>query len=247
MKIYTCVIIDDELPARKLLARYAKKVPFLEIVDSFKGPLSASPLLQNQNIDIVFLDIQMNEMSGIDYLKTINLKSKVILTTAFEKYAIEGYQLDVVDYLLKPFSFERFIKAVNRAISLVEKNIDSDSTKKMQKSRVGGREPNYITIQSNHKFINIKYSEIEYIEGLGEYLSYNLIDKTKIVSLETLKNLETILPDDFVRVHKSYIVSKYKVKELVGNSLKLINKEIPIGRSYKKIIMQQLFPRFGKE
>lgn len=231
---YKCIVVDDEQLARKLLEEYIRKIPHLELVAQCRTPLEAIEILQNKQIDLMFLDIQMPELTGIEFLKTLNVKPAVIFTTAYSEYALEGYQLDVIDYLVKPFDFERFIKAVNKALDLVQlknasRNISSSSSDE------------FLTVHADYKIYKLKLDSIEYIEGLKEYVSYFTGEK-RIIALESLKRLEEILPGDrFMRIHRSYIVPLQKIKSVEGNQVEIGDKKIPIGRSYKEEVMRKIF------
>ena len=219
-----CLVVDDEQLARELLAEYISKVPFLELKGLVKNPVEVAEILEGETIDILFLDIQMPDITGIELLKTLTHKPVVIFTTAYSEYALEGYELDVLDYLVKPFSFERFMKSVNKAVELI---------KLKQKSAIPVSGQEYISIHADHKIYSIRLDDILYIEGLREYVSYYTSEK-RIVTLASLKNLEETLPESmFMRIHKSYIIPVRKVKAVEGNMIDLGIKKIPIGRSYR--------------
>jgi DNA-binding LytR/AlgR family response regulator len=230
MKKYNCLIIDDERLARNLVSNFVGKIDYLEEIGSFSGVLSAKSILESGKVDILFLDIQMNEQNGLEYLNQSNNKIITIITTAYKQHALDAYNLDVVDYLLKPFTFERFFQAINKSMKLL--NPDEPTTFK-----------EYLTVQSNHKLLNINFKDIDYIESLGEYAKFYLENGKKLVAIASLKNLEDILPVDFIRVHKSFIVSISKIKELEGNTIRISDHEIPVGRSYKKQLLSSVFNR----
>ncbi len=231
---YRCIIVDDEKLARTLLEEYISKFPLLEIAALCKDPMEALETLQEEPIDLMFLDIQMPELTGIEFLKTLQKKPVVIFTTAYSEYALEGYQLDVIDYLLKPFSFERFSKAVNKAMEYI----------KLQESVKTGekyREKEFIPVHADHKIYKVLLDDIEYIEGLREYVSYFTKEK-RIIALESLKRLEELLPSDrFIRTHRSYIVPIRKIRAVEGNQVEIGGKKLPIGRSYKEEVMRRIF------
>jgi DNA-binding LytR/AlgR family response regulator len=239
MKI-RCIIIDDEFPARSLLKDYISRFPHLELAGSFKSPLEALPLLQSGEADLVFLDIQMPEISGMDFLKAFNLKKTlVVITSAYPQYALEGYQFDVIDYLLKPFSLERFVQAVQKAGERMQ--ITSAATGHIPNKPE--LEMDYIIVKADHKSYRVKISEIIFIEGLREYVAFHCFNQ-KLVSLESLKKLVEILPSGiFMRVHKSFIVNKTHIKALYGNQLQLHNTSVavPIGQSYRDEVRKNLF------
>ncbi|MDH5380942.1 MAG: LytTR family DNA-binding domain-containing protein [Cyclobacteriaceae bacterium] len=229
MKKIRCAIIDDEQPARKLVQNFALKTGILEVIGEFRNPLEAMPLIINEEIDLLFLDIQMPEMKGTEFLKSLDKRPMVILTTAYDEYALEGFNLDVVDYLLKPFSFERFLKAVNKVSSRLSKHGNNQP------------EEEILSIQADHKTYKLPVKDILYIEGLKEYVSYYTLDGKRIVALQSLKDLETSLSEEFfLRVHKSYIIQKKHIKYYDSNSVMIHNKLIPIGGSYKENVLRVL-------
>lgn len=235
-----CLIVDDEQLARKLLESYVAKIPYLVLKKSCKNALEASEYLQNGTIDLMFLDIQMPDLTGIEFLQTLNVKPLVIFTTAYKEFALDGYTLDVIDYMLKPISFERFIQGTNKAleqIKLIKTALQTHNTQKTDEYYKNG----YIQLKSNHKIYKIKYHDIKYIEGLKEYVTFYMPDK-KIVVLESLKKLEGTLPkNQFVRVHKSYIVNIEKIDSLYGSQLEIGDKYIPIGKMYLEKVKKELF------
>ncbi len=235
-----CIIIDDEFPARILLQEFIDKVPSLELTGSFKSALDALPVIQAGNTDLIFLDIQMPDITGIDFFKTLQIKPLVVFTTAYSEFAIESYQLDALDYLLKPFSFDRFMQAVNK----VPARLQSNDQPSQPSGTSRDTDKDYILIKADHKIHRIKFSQIIYIEGLREYVTFFCINNEKIVTLESLRNLEMTLPSHmFMRIHKSYIIQTDKIKALYGNQIKLdgVQNYIPIGKSYKDQVQLQLF------
>ena len=235
---HTCIIVEDEPMARSLLENYIQKVPYLNLIQSFSDPLKALEFLRDNSVDILFSDIQMPEITGITLLKILQKKPLIILTTAYSEYAIEGYELDVLDYLLKPITFERFLKSVEKASSRlnannganIEKNVlDNDSVNSIAESI----QP-YIFVKDGTKLVKIKLSEIMYIEGLKDYVSI-YTPTQKVVSLQTLKALELQLPEkQFIRIHNSYIVSLEWI-EIIQREKVLIGKVyLPISDTYRK-------------
>lgn len=233
---YTCLIVDDEQLARQLLKEFVSKIPNLELKGMCKNPLEAMDVLQSEQIDIMFLDIQMPELTGVEFLKTLQQQPAVIFTTAYSEYALEGYQLDVIDYLVKPFPLDRFIKATNKAIEYI------DLKRSAEKNSQGkGIDSNYILLHADHKIYKVKLNDIQYIEGLKEYVSYFTREK-RIIVLQSLKSIEETLPSNkFIRVHRSYIVPIEKIKTLDGNQVQIGDKLIPIGRSYKDDVLKRVF------
>lgn len=235
----TCLVVDDEELARQLLATYIARIPGLELVASCKNPLEAAPYLR-QEIDLLFLDIQMPEMSGIQWIKTMPRKPQIILTTAYAEYALEGYQLEVTDYLLKPFPFERFFQAVQKAAewkrltSLTEPGQAASATSTL------AEESSHLMVKSGHKLVKIRFEELFIIQSKGEYVQYQCTTGN-IMSLQSLKQLEETLPDSqFMRVHKSFIVHLQKIDAVEGNSILIGNLSVPIGATYKEGLLKKL-------
>lgn len=228
----TCIIIDDEHPARVLLEDYVSKTSQLELAGSFSNPIEAIAFMDTRPVDIIFLDIQMPEMSGIELLKSMPKRPKVIFTTAYQNYALEGYDLNVVDYLVKPIKLERFFQAVNKASALL----------KLEQGGKPAPADQVISVKADHRIYRVNVANIQYVEGLKEYVRFHL-ESEKLITLESLKNLEETLPaSSFIRIHKSYIVNKTKVKSIYGNQVQLDNSVyIPIGKLYRNEIMDRLF------
>ena len=233
MKI-KCIIADDEQLARQLLKGYVEKLPHLELVAECKNAVEVLSVLQDQPVDLMLLDIQMPDLTGIDLLKAVQNPPMVIFTTAYKEYALEGYELNVVDYMLKPISFDRFIRGVNKAQDLVKLK-NGGIAQKSEPVQESSRQ--YISVKADHKLYKIDCQDILYIEGMREYVAINTKDK-KIMTLESLKKLEEILPSEaFIRVHKSFIVNKNQIQSLNGNQLELKDKMIPVGKSYKREVL----------
>lgn len=238
MKI-KCLIVDDEKPARELLESYANKVPDLEVVGVLKNPLDALNTIQKDRIDILFLDIQMPEISGVNLLDCLGEeKPLVIFTTAYQDYALQGYELDVFDYMLKPISFERFLKGVNKAIKQI--HLKKGSLKQNIHMASDANTKDYIVLKADYKIYKVKFCDIHYIEGLKEYVTFYTTNK-KIIVYESLKNLQATLPSNFLRIHKSFIVNKNWVKAMHGNQLEILDVKIPIGISYKDTVKMKIF------
>jgi len=229
-----CVIIDDEYLARKYIKDYAAKIPYLEVSGDFSSPLKATEMLQSGDIDLLFLDIQMPDISGLDFLRSLDYKPYVILTTAYEEYALEGYELEVTDYLLKPFSFDRFLKAVNKVSKAIqEKNAKPDVPENEQTQT--DFKDNYIIIRADRKLYKINYDDLIMIEGQKAYVTFHSDNKKRITALASLKELEEKLPSDqFIRIHKSYIVSIKKIDALEGNQLEVNGEKLPVGKNYRQ-------------
>lgn len=234
MNTIKCIVVDDEELARTLLENYISKLPLLELVAKCKNPLEAMSVMQDQDIDLMFLDIQMPELTGVEFLKTMTKKPLVIFSTAYSDYAVEGYSLDVVDYLLKPFGLDRFIQAVNKAQERL-------AMKPITSSRSEDRAKDYILVKSEHKIHKIKLTDILYIQSMREYVAYHT-PEGRTLSLNSLKHLGEELPTDlFIRIHKSYIVPIDKIKTLEGNLLHIGKEKLPIGAMYKDAVLAKIF------
>ncbi len=232
-----CITIDDEHLAHKLLADYIKKVPMLELAGQFKKAADALEIINTRQVDLIFLDIQMPGFTGIEFMESLQNKPLVIFTTAYSQYALKGYELEVIDYLLTPIEFERFIKAVNKAVK--QFMLQSNHENRTENTNTD-EEQDFIFIKSGYRSIKVKLGDILYIEGLKEYANIFTEDK-KYTMLERLKNLELTLPSNkFIRVHKSFIVAIDKIDAIYGNIIELKNKTIPIGSTYKKEIENTL-------
>ena len=224
MSTLQCIIVDDEPSAQELLREYIENTPRLELIDICNNALEALELLRERAVDLCFLDIHMPTLSGIDFMKSLNNPPAVIITTAYDEYALEGYELDVIDYLLKPFSFERFVKAVNKAADRLQNGESAEA--------------GYITVKADRKLYKINLDQLSYIESVGDYVTIHY-NGNRITAYDTLKHMEEILPDDrFVRVHKSYIVSLDRIDYLEGNQLILKDEAIPIGATYKEELLK---------
>lgn len=240
MNTIRCLVIDDEELARKLLDNYISRLPHLELVDSFKQPIAALQCLQSEQIDLIFLDIQMPQLTGIEFLKTLKVLPQIILTTAYSEYAVESYALNVTDYLLKPFSFERFLQAVNKASEQIALKQPKSSSSTSTSTKIE-EEKNYQIVKSEHKLHRVFHHDILYIQSMQEYVAY-YTQNGRIIAFGSLKSLEEELPDSiFMRVHKSYIVNTQKVSTIEGNLLHIGDEKIPVGGSYRERVKTQLF------
>ena len=221
-----CLIVDDEHLARKLLEDYLQKLPNIGEIYMAGSGKEALEILHTQKIHLLLLDIQMPDLSGLELLKTLQQKPAVIFTTAYSEYALDGYDLNVTDYLLKPIAFERFVTAVKKATERI----------KWQEKQAG---KDFLLVKADYKLLRIKIEDIIYIEGLREYVSIYTKDK-RTITLESMKNLERIFPgNQFMRIHKSYIVSLDKSEAINGNNIEISGKLIPIGKTYKDEVLQR--------
>lgn len=221
--MYKCIIIDDEELARDLLKNHIGKLDFLELVGSFENPLEAMSILKKEDIKIVFLDIQMPEIKGTEFAKLVPPTTKIIFTTAYSEYALEGFELNAIDYLLKPISFQRFLKAVQKIKTDVPLYSDT------------------LTIKSGYDLFKVKVDDLTHIESDSEYVLFYANGK-KIMSYQSLKSLEkTLDPSQFMRVHRSFIINRSKVTGLKGRDLILSDLIIPVSDSYYEKVKKELF------
>lgn len=228
-----CIIIDDEQLARNLVERYVSTINFLELVGSFKNGIDALNALNNEHVDLIITDIQMPDLLGTDLVKSLTTKPLIIFTTAYQNYAVEGFELEAVDYLLKPFSIDRFLKAINKAKTLFDLRNAGPTTAEFKN--------NYLTVKADHKLYKILFADIKYIEGMREYVSFH-VSTGRITALMSLKSLEEQLPEaKFIRCHKSFIVNKDLVTALETGNLVVGDKTIPIGQSYKERVIEAIF------
>lgn len=226
MKRIKCIVVDDEPLAVSLLGSYVEKIPFFELVFSTENPIEALEYIRKNEADLIFLDIQMSELSGINFMKIVGDKLKYILTTAYSEYALEGYEHNVIDYLLKPISFDRFQKSALKAQERFPTNETSANS--------------YFFVKSSGQQHKINFDEILYIESIKDYVNIKT-DNQEYIVLDTLKSLENQLPENFARVHKSFILNLDKIEKIdVRNVFLNSGKEIPIGETYKSEFFQKL-------
>ena len=235
-----CIVVDDEPLALDILTDYIEKVPFLKLVKATTSAFEALALVQNAEADLVFLDVQMPELTGIQFLKIIQGKCVVILTTAYSQYALDGYELDVADYLLKPIAFDRFYKAVSKVQAQqnqhaqVPVQIDTPAT---------ASAPDFIFVKTEHRIQKIYINDILYIEGLKDYVSI-FTAAERVITLQHMKKLEEVLPRNrFARVHKSFIVSVDKIESIERGRIQIGDKIIPIGDTYRDNFFKKIEDR----
>jgi DNA-binding LytR/AlgR family response regulator len=226
------ILIDDEPLARNVIKEYSKKLPALKIVAECEDAIQAHEILQKENVDLLFLDINMPKLSGIDFLKTLKNPPLVIFTTAYSEYALDSYELDAIDYLKKPFSFERFCKAYFKAEELLNLKNSPNNAANMHPGN------DFIFIKSDKKSFRVNISDIQYIEGLGDYIKIYTNNK-KLVTNLSMKKIESLLPSNlFFRIHKSFIISLQNIDSIEGNMVKINNAKLPVGNSYRQDFMQ---------
>jgi two-component system, LytTR family, response regulator len=227
---HTCLIVEDEPLARNLLTDYVKKVPFLNLIQACSSPMDALEVLRTNAVDILFLDIQMPEITGITLLKILQKKPLVILTTAYSEYALESYELDVVDYLLKPITFDRFLKAVDKASQRLKTAAPAATGEKPSPTN----SPDFVFVKDGTKLVKINFDDILFVEGLKDYVTIHTATQ-KVISLQRLKSLEMQLPSDrFIRIHHSYIIALKAIDSIHKGEVQIGNQMIPISDTYRK-------------
>lgn len=225
------IIVDDEPLARDVLHTYISKMPEIELVAQCESAIEANDILKREEIHLMFLDIQMPQISGIDFLKSLSNPPQVIFTTAYPDYALDGFELDAVDYLLKPISFDRFMKAVNKASAQLEKEGYKEDVK-------------YFFVKADKKLVKVNYDDILYIEGLKDYVIIRQEDD-RVITLQTMKSLEQKLPSpQFKRIHRSYIANVRRIEAIEGNLVHIKEKDkikkLPIGKSYREELLEMI-------
>lgn len=228
-KKYNVLIVDDEFLARKLLSEYVTKVNFLNLIDTCSDATEAMEVLNNEQIDILLLDIQMPDITGMELLKSLKNKPAVILTTAYSEYAVDAFTLGVSDYLLKPFDYARFMQAINKVVDnhVIDRTADESNN-------------DFLMVKADYKLYKINYDELLFIEGQHEYVTFHTKTK-RITALYSLKNLEDTLPKDkFVRTHKSFIVSIKNIEDIDKTTVTVSGNKIPIGASYRDSLIERL-------
>lgn len=233
MKILKCLIADDEPIARQILESYINDIPNLELVSSCKNAFEVIEVLQKQSVDLLFLDINMPKLSGISLLKSLQEKPEVIITTAYSEYAIEGFELSVIDYLLKPFSIERFLQAVMK----VQQKFENLSSK--IEVTTNQPEEKFVFVKSDKKIIKLNFDDIFHIEAYGNYIK--IFANEMILTPQTLSDFVKKLSDHFIRIHKSYVINFEHLKLIDGNQIILQNStKLPIGKSYRKAVLDKI-------
>ena len=243
--ILNCAIVDDEPLALNLLESYVKKTPFLNLVGKYSSAVQAMKGLPDLNVNLLFLDIQMPELNGMEYSKMVDSHTKIVFTTAFSQYAVDGYRVNALDYLLKPISYADFIEAANKALQWFSLTQEKASPKPEASASFPEKEIDSIYVKSDYKLIQIELDKILYIEGLKDYIKIYTEDLPKpILSLMSLKAMEEALPAGrFMRVHRSYIIQKDKIRVIDRNRIVFGKTYIPISDSYKKEFQEYLGKR----
>lgn len=232
MKKLSCIIVDDEPVARKILHEFVEQVPFMDLQGKFENAMKAEAFLKNNEIDIVFLDIEMPKVSGLQFLQRMHIESIVILTTAFPQYALEGYELDIIDYLLKPVAFDRFLKALQKARDFAELKQH--------------RHADFIFVRCEKRIEKLELRDINYIESLGNYVRIHLPGRQLLAYL-TLKSIESQLPaTSFIKVHQSYLINFSKITAMEGNQVLIQDQYLPVSRNFREPLMRIIEERMLK-
>jgi two-component system LytT family response regulator len=227
-----CIAVDDEPLSLAKIEGFIGRIPYLKLVSSFNSALDALVFLKQHPVDLVFLDVQMDNLTGIQLIEILNPKPAVILTTAYDQYALKGYELNISDYLLKPFSFERFLKAVEKVYQYLQQ---SNATHQAGKEQDG-----FVFLKTEYRLEKVNFDDILYIESRGDYL-YVIMRHAKILTLMTLKNISGVLPEEkFIRVHKSYMVAINKIEAIEHGRIRIREAVIPIGDTYREAVWKRL-------
>ena len=228
MNRYKCIVIEDEPLAQNILKKYISDHPSLELVAVCNDALESQSILSQQKIELIFLDVNLPRLSGINFIKTLVYPPLIVFTTAYPEFAVEGFELNAIDYLLKPFSFERFLKAVNKALEKLNAPFSQNPI---------ATKPSFVFLKADKKIHKVDLDTIYYIEAIGDYMKV-VTSSGQLIINETMKKLqEDLPPDSFIRVHKSFIISRSKIKFIEGNYVQVEDKSIPIGASYRNEVL----------
>jgi DNA-binding LytR/AlgR family response regulator len=231
-----CLIIDDEPPAREIIRRYIEEVPHLELVGECGNALDALIRLQQTEVDLLFLDIRLPQLDGTDFLKTLRQPPKVIFTTAYQEYALEGYELDAVDYLLKPIRFDRFIKAINKAFQ----QSDHRTMPEQAPLREGHQQDSFVYFRADRKMVKVMLKDILYVESMKDYVKVVMTDGV-LITKQSITSVEAMLPEKlFIRSHRSFIVSLGRIRTFTNELIEVDKAEIPIGKLYRNAVLKML-------
>jgi len=230
-----CLIVDDEPPAREIIRRYIEQVPTLQLAGECSNAIQAFTALQQQNIDLMFLDIRMPQLNGNDFLKTLKNPPRVIFTTAYPEYALEGYELDIVDYLMKPVTFERFLKAINKAFDsrLSRAEIPAAPIEE-------ARSASFVYFRADRKMVKIMLADILYIESMKDYVKV-FTAAGPLITKQSISSVEAMLPEkEFIRTHRSFIVNYQKIKSYTNELIEIGGTEVPIGKLFRSSVLKVL-------
>ncbi|HPB01727.1 MAG: LytR/AlgR family response regulator transcription factor [Bacteroidales bacterium] len=234
-----CIVVDDEPLAVEKMSAYIARVPFLELQASFTSGMDALQYLKDNSTDLLFLDIQMDDLTGIQLLEVLKNKPQVVFTTAYSDYALKGYELEVSDYLLKPISFERFLQSANRAYDKMSDKTKSE-VKNEQLAANNPPSPDFMFVKTEYRMEKVKFNDIHYVEGMKDYLRIVCPEK-RIMTLTNFKNMLDMLPEEaFCRIHKSYIINLSKIQSIEKSHVVVLNERLPIGDSFRKSFFELL-------
>lgn len=232
-----CLVIDDEMPAREILKKYISSLDSFELSGTCDNAVEALSFLQNHTVDLMFIDIQMPKILGTDFIRTLKNPPRVIFTTAYRKFAVEGFELDAVDYLLKPISFERFLKAVNKVLQVNHHSINSDNTSEENKRDQSNP---FLYFRADRKMVKVFLNDILFVEGMKDYIKI-VTESKPIISKHLISTLEGMLPkDEFIRIHRSFIAAINKIQSFNSDSVEIGKKKLPIGRLFKHDVERTL-------
>ncbi|RPD38743.1 LytR/AlgR family response regulator transcription factor [Chitinophaga barathri] len=233
MQKIRCIAIDDELLALDVMEDYIRKIPFLELCGTYQHVLEALPAIERGEVELVFLDIQMPQLTGLQFMRLIHGKARAILTTAYSQYAVDSYEHEAIDYLMKPIAFDRFYKSAQKALALIRPQ-QSEFPQEKAPTEI----PPFIFVKTDSKMVKVMLSEIRYVEGLKDYVAIHTLTDT-IITLQNMKRMESILPlPHFARVHKSYLVALEKIDSIERNRLFVGPDVIPVGDTYREAFFQ---------
>ncbi len=232
MKI-KCIIIDDEPLAIKVVERHLKEFDYMELTNSFNTPIAALPIIEKEEIDVIFLDINMPKMSGLDFIRTLSHKPHIVITTAYREFAVESFDLDVLDYLVKPIPFGRFLKTINK----INKRVNLEKEKI---NKISIKEEPFIFLKVDKKLMKIKLNDILFIESLKDYIKVITILGDYLVHKSMTSISEELPTNNFIRIHRSYTIAINKISFVEGNSIMVANRRIPIGRNYLQVAKQKI-------
>ena len=239
MQKIRCLVVDDEPLAAGLIEKHLLKFNQFELVASCWNAMEAFEVLKREKIDLIFLDIQMPVLSGIDFVRSLRHPPSIIFVTAYRDYAAESYELDVVDYLVKPITFDRFFRSINKYLAQVENTVQQKTIKATKTSEPD--DLSFIYVNTNRRYVKVLFEEVEYIESLKDYIRIHTIRET-ITTKDKISDFEKKVPDYFLRVHRSFIVNTKSITAFTTHDIEIGNKEIPIGVSYKQVVFNFLKP-----
>jgi DNA-binding LytR/AlgR family response regulator len=231
-----CLVIDDEPPAREIIRRYIEEVPHLELVGECGNALDALIRLQQTPVDLLFLDIRLPQLNGTDFLKTLRQPPKVIFTTAYQEYALEGYELDAIDYLMKPIRFDRFVKAINKAFQ----QSGYKTMPELVPVREEHQQDSFVYFRADRKMVKVMLNDILYVESMKDYVKV-VMSQGSLITKQSITSVEAMLPDSlFIRSHRSFIVSVAHIRTFTNEVIEIGKTEIPIGKLYRNAVMDKL-------